>query len=136
MSTFQQLVARALAGEVVNVPGTMTCPEAAAVAATLPAATYDAARPVGVGLYPPRGAEPILTLARRTPAVDGHVVARGARGCLGVLWRGKNGTVHRLFFSAHGSDMRWVDCYADAIASIEAIGPQPLSLTGWQLGLL
>jgi hypothetical protein len=118
------------------VPTPLHVGEAAALALQLPLATYDDVRPVGYGLYPPRGAEPLLRLARDTAAVDGHVVAAGALGALGVLWNGKRGAVHRIFFNSHGSPLRWVDCYADAIGSVEVVGDKPPSLMGWEIGAL
>lgn len=120
------------------VPGAWTCPDAARLALQLPRAVGDAARPSGWGLYPPRGAEPMLRLRSRTMAADGHVVAAGAVGVLGVLWRGRrdDSPVHRLHFQSHGSSMRWIDCYDDQIAGLVGLGDAPPPLTGWSVGRL
>lgn len=128
MIDLDDLVARAPQ----SIPGAWTLGEAAGIAARLPVAAYVDARPVGVGVFPPRGAEPVVRTRGRIRAVDGHVVAGGARGLVGCLWAGKAGPVHRIWFQAHGSAMRFVDCYADQIRSVEGLGDAPPKLL-WEI---
>lgn len=126
-----------------TIPGAWTLAELAEVALRLPrVAELDADRPVGLAVFPPQGAEPLVRLARATVDGGGHRIERGARGALGVLWHGRSDSspVHRVWFAAHGRELHFVDLYADQIASVEALevgaGALMPELPGWQVGLL
>jgi hypothetical protein len=116
----------------------LTPPEAAGAALSLPPASYDRERPIGFGLYPPQGAEPLMVLKEAYTASDGRRVKRNARGILGVMWRGRSESspVHRLFFKSRDGSARWVDVYDDQIASIVTLDSVIPALTGWQIAAL
>lgn len=118
----------------------LTAPEAAGLALTLPPAiVLDPMNPIGWGVFPPRGAEPILTLGESVIDVYGRQVPGGARGVLGVLFRGRSdrSPVHRVWFrAAPPAPPRMIDVYDDVIEGIESLDRVVPALTGWQIARL
>lgn len=114
-------------------PLPMTPMEAAGVALQLPQVRGTDVCPVGIGLAPPRGAEPQLVRATRTCTEDGRQdIDAGAVGMLGCMWRGRREdqpVVRVWFFRADGSPLRFVDSYLS-----EYSGHRPAErIPGWEI---
>lgn len=96
----------------------------------------DAGTPRGYGIAPPRGAEPIVKLAKTVHDIaQGRRVKAGANGVVGCMWRHGDRVVVRVFFrdGAQPNSPRIVTCYGDAIRSVRGLEGQIPATTGWQV---
>lgn len=128
----------------------MSVGEAAGVVLSLPTVTGDPGAPVGYGVSPPEGGQPIVRLAKRVVDLFNEPIRKGARGVVGAMWRDRfrpDRPVFRLWFRAepgHGfrpegtpahvlGAFRIVDTYDDAIGSVVGIEDAVPHSTGWQI---
>jgi hypothetical protein len=131
------------AGEIpLDIAKAVAVMEAVALVRALPPAGPSTDNPRmldGYGLFPPSGAEPIVRVGVPLRDPYGEPVPLGAKGFLGVLWqcrRRPDVPVFRLWFRGQDGPRGPIDCYADAIASIAAIGGKVPALIGWSVGRL
>lgn len=114
-------------------PVPMTPMEAAGLAVQLPRARGTDVCPVGVGLAPPKGAEPQLMRATAARTEDGQQpIPAGAVGMLGCMWRGVRDdqpVVRVWFFRANGAPLRFVDSYLSEYSGHRPAEPIP----GWEV---
>ncbi len=127
----------------INVAGSLQVTRVAELALFLPRVQYDRDRalPAGYGLFPPRGAEPLVRLRKGTRDLQGVAVDSGAWGIVACCWHasGSKGTgrvVWRLAFRGNPLPRFPVDCYDDAILCVQSIAGKVPALTGWQIARL
>lgn len=109
--------------------------EAATLCLQLPAVRFLQGHPIGYGLMPPQGAEPILTIRGNLQDVHGEPVRDGAKGALGCMWRRARQSdrpVFRIWLKGE-TRPRMIDVYPDRIASVRALEGVIPQLTGWQI---
>ena len=101
----------------------------------LPAVQFRGGHPVGYGVMPPNGAEPIITLSGNLRDVRHEPVRDGASGTLGCMWRRARRTdraVFRVWLKGEHQP-RMIDVYADRVASVRGLEGVIPQLTGWQI---
>ena len=133
------------AGELpVEVARAMNVREAARLVEQLPdVQASNTAMPRGFGLWPPRGAEPIVRLSKRARDAYGTPVRQRAHGVIGCLWRWRGRVVFRLWFKGepttnnpHGALRGPVDVFEDQIGAVQSLEGIVPFLVGWEVGRL
>lgn len=124
-----------------TVASSVTIAEAVALIEALPAIRgYRGGLPIGYGLAPPLGVEPLVRIRKRLIDPYGVEVPARSKGVLGALWNESGRPVWRLWFRGleqpghAGKAVRGpCDVRQDAIAGIQGIGGKLPRLTGWEV---
>lgn len=133
LGTVPQAIADIRSGRLPRLwPEAMVPARAFAFALELPRVHGSDIAPEGVGLMPPRNAEPQLRVAHELRTADGHRIQAGTVGMLGCLWHGRSDEEPMLrvwFYREDGSPLRFVDAYLSAFS-----GHRPAdAVPGWEI---
>lgn len=123
-----------------DLPGAFDLKLAAGLVETLPPVRPGSrGLPVGYGILPPRGAEPLVRIAK--PMLDpwGRTIPGKTQGMVGALWNEGGWVLFRLWFKNDraGEGVPWtrgpVDVREREIFSILGLEGKVPALTGWQI---